>query len=165
MLAGQTSQDRTVRLAGSSAASLLGTAAWSSCSCCLMGCAGASEPWSPSLRGGLRSCQMCGSRCFTPWLHRGWGQRGAPGSPVRGVGHSGCSRSMLGGPLCPFCSRAPGLLGQWVSSPSMALCHLQPSASRPRRFLWQGCGVSASPRPVVCVRARCFLPACPAAPR
>lgn len=112
MLAGQTSQDRTVRLAGSSAASLLGTAAWSSCSCCLMGCAGASEPWSPSLRGGLRSCQMCGSRCFTPWLHRGWGQRGAPGSPVRGVGHSGCSGPCWGALSAPS---AAGPRGCWGS--------------------------------------------------
>lgn len=90
-------------------------------------------------------------------------ERGAQ-QPCEGSGTHRLLRAMLGGPLCPFCSRAPGLLEQRVSSPSMALCHLQPGASRPRRFLWQGCRVSAGPRPVVCVRARCFLPACPAAP-
>lgn len=81
------------------------------------------------------------------------------------MGHSGCSGPWRLGALSAPSAAGPGAAGAAGLLPILASCRLQPGASRARRFLWQGCGVSAGPRPAVCVRARCFLPACPAAPR
>lgn len=93
-------------------------------------------------------------RCMVPGAERGAQQ------PCEVDGAQQPLRPMLVAPLSAPCAAGlQGALRQQVSSQPVALCHLQPGASRPGRFLWQGCGVSAGPRPGVCVRARYFLPA------
>lgn len=153
--AGYTSQDRTVQLAGSRAAGLLGTAAWSSSPAVSWAVLVplSHGPQVPLPKGRVHDRGRCAEVAVSPPCCIVAGAERGAWQPCEVSGAQQPLRSML---VAPLCSGAPG---QQLSSPSVALCHLQPGASRPRGFLWQGCGVSAGPRPWVCVRARYFLPA------